>query len=510
MIKNPVIRGFAPDPSALRIGKDYYIANSTFEWFPGVRLHHSTNLEDWEEIAPPLTRKSQLDMTGDPNSGGIWAPDISYKDGLFYLVYTDVKSKNATWYNDHNYTVWASSIEGPWSEPVYLNSSGFDPSFFHDEDGKTWLVNMREGFRGILIQQFDTDVKKLTGPVHTIYRGTRAGLTEGPHVYRINGYYYLLVAEGGTGFGHQITIARSKELTGPYETMDSPLLTSNDDGSQMLQKAGHGDLFQDAEGGWYVSYLCSRPVGGHLKCVLGRETAIEKVVWENGWPRLAHGGYHPSPAADIDEKNYYDTFTGSTLDYGWKTLRIPLDGDVSLTEKKGFVCLRGRETIFSNHHVSLIARKQEFFKASVKTGLDFSPLCPEHAAGILYMYDNMHFYMMLKSVSEEGKTILTVYDYQGIKFVKLHEEFISEGYCTLELRTDSKKAQFYVQEIGCGSRPSGPKLDASLISDDEARGFTGAHFALYCHDRTGLQYPAFFTNFSIESLKNIVQEDFFR
>lgn len=503
MIKNPVIRGFAPDPSALRIGSDFYIANSTFEWFPGVRLYHSKNLEEWTEIKPPLTRKSQLDMTGDPNSGGIWAPDISYKDGLFYLVYTDVKSKIATWYNVHNYTVWASSIEGPWSEPVYLNSSGFDPSFFHDDDGTSWLVNMREGFKGILVQQFDTDSKKLSGPVFNVYAGTSEGYTEGPHIYKKNGWYYLLTAEGGTGFGHQVTIARSKKLTGPYETMPgNPLLTANDDASLSLQKAGHGDLFEDENGNWYVCYLCSRPAAGNLKCVLGRETAIEKIVWIDGWPRLAQGGNHPSPAAEVDEKDYFDSFNAPSLDYGWKSLRIPLADDVSLTEKKGFLCLRGRETIFSNHHVALLARKQEFFKASVKTDLDFNPLCPEHAAGLLYMYDNMHFYMILKSLNEEGKPMLSLYEYHAVKFLKLHEEEIRNGRLTLQFTTDSNKVQFYVQNSASPAAAFGPKLDASLLSDDSARGFTGAHFALYCHDRTGLKHPAFFTNFSIETVKS--------
>jgi xylan 1,4-beta-xylosidase len=500
MFKNPVIRGFAPDPSALRVGDDFYIANSTFEWFPGVRLYHSKDLQNWTELAPPLTRKSQLDMSGDPNSGGVWAPDISYRDGLFYLVYTDVKSKTVCWYNAHNYVVWASSIEGPWSDPVYLNSSGFDPSLFHDDDGRTWLVNMREGFLGILVQEFDTSAKKLTGPVLNVYPGSGAGYTEGPHLYRRGEYYYLLTAEGGTGFGHQITVARSKCLAGPYETMPAnPLLTSKDDATLSLQKAGHGDLFQDAKGDWYVCYLCSRPVAGHLRCVLGRETAIEKIVWtDEGWPRLAQGGHHPLPAQAIEEVPYRDSFSSASPDYGWKSLRIPLAEDISLTDRKGFLRLNGRESIFSCNHVALLGRKQESLAAFVTTGLDFDPHCPEHAAGLVYMYDNAHFYMILKSAAEDGGALLTVYDYQAVKLLKLHEETIPGGSLTLGLRTDSLNARFYAQIGDSPMCEFGPKFDASVLSDEVARGFTGAHFALYCHDRTGGKHPAFFSGFSIE------------
>lgn len=147
MIKNPILKGFCPDPSIIRVGDDYYLANSTFEWWPGVRLWHSRDLEHWEQLPSPLNRTSQLNMLGNPPACGIWAPDISYDGKRFYLVYTDVKTQKGRYYNNHNYLVWARDICGPWSDPVYLNSTGFDPSLFHDTDGRTYLVNMRNGFR---------------------------------------------------------------------------------------------------------------------------------------------------------------------------------------------------------------------------------------------------------------------------------------------------------------------------------------------------------------------------
>jgi xylan 1,4-beta-xylosidase len=519
MIRNPVIRGFAPDPSAVRAGDYYYIANSTFEWFPGVRLHRSRDLETWTEVRPPLRRATQLDMRGDPNSGGVWAPDISAKDGVFYLVYTDVKSKHATWYNTPNYVVWTDDIEGDWSDPVYLNSSGFDPALFHDDDGRTWLVNMKNGFGGILLQEFSVEEKKLVGEIRNVYPGSGAGYTEGPHIYKRNGMYYLLVAEGGTGLMHRVTVARSESLFGPYETMPSgPLVTSCDDATLSLQKAGHGDLFEAANGDWYVCFLCSRPVAGNLKSVLGRETAIEKIVWrDDGWPELARGGHNPGPATADARHDYRDDFDSRELDFGWKSLRFPLGADASLSVRKGFLALAGRESIYSNHRVTLLARKQESLVATTSAALEFESECAEQIAGIAYMYDNMHFYLLAKSKRSDGKATLSLYEYNALKPIKTCEEEIPEGRIELSVRTDSVRAQFSYRMCGvtagvaasaCSSAGSsidgwkaiGPALDVAPLSDEEARGFTGAHFALYCHDLTGRGKQAFFDYFSALSV----------
>jgi len=498
MIHNPVIRGFAPDPSAVRMGDDYYIANSTFEWFPGVRLHHSRDLCTWTEITPPLRRKSQLDMTGDPNSGGIWAPDISVKDGRFYLVYTDVKSKQGIWYNTLNYLVCTDDIRGDWSDPVYLNSSGFDPSLFHDDDGRSWLVNMKNGFGGILIQEFDVKTGQLTGDVCNIYPGSGAGYTEGPHIYKRQGFYYLIVAEGGTGFGHRVTVARAQKISGPYETMPGPLLTSSDDATRSLQKAGHGDLFETASGDWYLCYLCARPVPGHLKCVLGRETAIEKIIWtDDGWPCLVQGGHHPSEASPEAAKPFIDHFDKPFLDVGWKSLRVPIDEDISLTARQGSLRLTGRQSIFSMHHVALLARKQEAFRVRAELSLDYEPLCSEHAAGLVYLYDNAHFYLLVKTRREDGVAVLSLYEYIAMKMLKSCEESVSDGRLMLSVHTDSVKARFAYSTPGTAPKPIGPALEVSPLSDEEARGFTGAHFALYAHDLTGCRHPAFFDSFSV-------------
>src|SRR6476659_7004003 len=219
-ISNPILRGFNPYPSIVRVGDDYYIATSTFEWYPGVQIHHSRDLVNWRLVTRPLRRKSQLDMRGDPDSCGIWAPCLSHDGEQFHLIYTDVKrygrtsvggAAGASLRDFHNFMVTAKTIDGEWSDPVHVNSSGFDPSLFHDDDGKKWFLNMVWNYRtasiggnprspafdGILLQECDAKAGKLVGPVRNIFRGTPLGLVEGPHLHKRNGWYYLTTAEGG-------------------------------------------------------------------------------------------------------------------------------------------------------------------------------------------------------------------------------------------------------------------------------------------------------------------------
>ena len=230
MIRNPILPGFNPDPSICRVGDDYYIATSTFEWFPGVQIHHSRDLVNWRLVRRPLERASQLDMRGEPDSCGVWAPCLSYADGKFWLVYTDVKRFDGDFKDAHNYIVTAPSIEGPWSDPIYVNSSGFDPSLFHDDDGRKWFVNMiwnhrnpagahlkHPAFFGILLQEWDPASGRLIGSAKNIFTGSPLGLVEGPHLFKRGGWYYLTTAEGGTGYDHAVTMARSRVIEGPYE-----------------------------------------------------------------------------------------------------------------------------------------------------------------------------------------------------------------------------------------------------------------------------------------------------
>lgn len=310
-IANPVLPGFEADPSMIRVGDTYYIANSTFEWWPGVRLHESQDMVHWRLLPSPLNRTSQLDMRGNPSGGGVWAPDLSYADGRFWLVYADVKVVNGAFKDCTNYLVTAEDIRGPWSDPIRINGVGFDASLFHDADGRKYLVQQtwdfreyRHSFDGITLTEFDTATMALMPHTErTLWSGTDVRLVEGPHLYAIDGYYYLFAAEGGTVWTHQEVVARSRTLEAhSFEAMPSnPLLTNFDTPRSYLQKQGHGSLVNTPGGQWYYASLCARPWHAEGEsvtdprgwCTLGRETAIQQVGWDDdGWPYVVggHGG----------------------------------------------------------------------------------------------------------------------------------------------------------------------------------------------------------------------------
>ena len=416
-MQNPVLRGFNPDPSIVRVGDDYYIATSTFEWFPGVRIHHSRDLVHWRLLTHALTRKSQLDMVGNPSSGGVWAPCLSHHDGTFYLVFTNVRNCSGGFVDAHNYVVTSNRIQGPWSEPVYLNSSGFDPSLFHDEDGRKWLLNMVWNHRadnksgGIVLQEYDPVGQRLIGTPKLIFAGTDFGGTEAPHLYRRGEYYYLMTAEGGTGYGHVVTMARSATIDGPYEVdPESPVLTSRDDPALPLQKAGHASLVQTQAGEFFLAYLCSRPLPGTRYCNLGRETALQRCEWnDNGWLRIV--GSRNTPVVEVappdlpphpfPEQPARDDFNGPELNAHLNTLREPHDGGwLSLTERPGYLRLRGRESPASRFHQSLVARRLQAFKSEVTTLVEFEPQSFQQVAGLVCWY-NEHNYFYLRMSHDE-------------------------------------------------------------------------------------------------------------
>ncbi|MBS3933594.1 MAG: glycoside hydrolase family 43 protein [Truepera sp.] len=520
LIKNPILRGFNPDPSILRVGDDYFIATSTFEWFPGVQIHHSKDLVHWRLLTRPLSRASQLDMLGNPDSGGIWAPQLSYHNGLFYLIYTDVKTWGVgeAFKDTHNYLVTAPDILGPWSEPIYLNSSGFDPSLFHDTDGRKWFLNMvwdhrhgKNAFAGILLQEFDPATQKLVGPVTNIFTGTPLRVTEGPHLYKKDGYYYLVTAEGGTTYQHAVTIARSRTITGPYEVHpDNPLLTAHGRPELALQKAGHGSLVQTQSGEWYLAHLCGRPLEPLGRCNLGRETALQKLEWNDGdWPRIAGGGNVPRlevpapdlPAHPFQPDNERDDFDEPTLGLHWQTVRIPFDESwLSLTKRPGYLRLYGRESFLSRHRQSLVGRRLQAHYAEAETCLEFEPEHFQHLAGLAAYYNTRNWVYLRVSRDETlGKSLNILVCDNGKYSEALKSDLGIEGAVRVYLKVIFERETFrfaYATEPGVWQE-IGPRFEAGKLSDDYCSGlsFTGTFIALCAQDLSGTRRHADFDYF---------------
>lgn len=514
MIQNPILKGFCPDPSIIRAGQDYYLATSTFEWWPGVRLFHSKDLQHWEQIPSPLRRESQLNLIGDPPSGGVWAPCLSYDGERFFLIYTDVKTKKGRYYNTHNYLIYTEDIYGDWSEPVYLNSIGFDPSLFHDTDGKKYLVNMVNGFKGVLVQELDSDYH-LTGERRKVYGGSGIGFTEGPHIYHIGAWYYLIAAEGGTGYNHCVTMARAKSIWGPFETApENPILTSDQGNMSCLQKCGHADFVETQNGEWYMVHLCSRPLNGEKWCTLGRETAIQKMVWDqDGWLRLKAGGRFAgnvteSPVGmeevclEDEENGFHDDFDEPELNVRYSSPRIDYNTFADCTAKKSCVRIKGQESLNSLHRVSLLGVRQQKLSCMAETEMVFTPGYPEQLAGLVYMYDAMNFYILGKTVTEEGCPVLTLVK-SDTGVVTDETEPVSipqEGSIRLRVKVsgDGMSAAFYYSLNGGDWQQAGGKQTTRILTDEHCRGFTGAYFGIYCHDMTGMSETADFEYFCLK------------
>lgn len=516
-IQNPILRGFNPDPSIIRVDDDFYIATSTFEWFPGVQIYHSRDLAHWELAAHPLTSVSQLDMAGVPSSGGVWAPCLSYSDGTYYLIYTDAKVISSQYRDMHNYLVTAKDVRGEWSEPVYLNSTGFDPSLFHDDDGRKWLVNVvtdhrkgRNFFAGIVVQEYDGREQRLKGPITKIWETVPGEIVEGPHLYRYNGWYYLLVAEGGTGLKHAVRMARSRSLTGPYEKdPQREVLTSKYDPALPLQKAGHADLVETQGGEWYMVHLASRPIPSMGRCTLGRETCVQKVNWtKDGWLRLAQGGVAPAMRVPAPELPVFTAETPPSRDHfdapvpgmQYQSLRVPLAGRFSLTERPGFLRLKGGESLSSFHRQTLLARRWQSFRFTAETCVEFEPENYNQMAGLILLYDTMNFYYLRVSRDEVlGKTLNVLTSVNGKYDEPMGNEVCVEGVRRLYLRAevDYDCLQFRFSADGHDFKAIGPVLDASTLSDEACvkAFFTGAFVGMCCQDLTGRRRPADFDYF---------------
>lgn len=525
-IHNPILTGFNPDPCMLRMGDDYYIAISTFEWFPGIALYHSRDLANWHLLGHALTRRSQLDLRGIQSSEGVWAPDLSYceADKQLYLTYTVMRNWGYDGPRDmHNYLVTSTSIEGPWSDPIHLDSGGIDPSFFFHPDGRVFYLRNRwdyragkDHFAGIGMQEYDRARKVLIGQNRLIFSGSGLGKVEGPHLYYRNGYYYLLTAEGGTFYDHAVTLARSRDLWGPYEVHPSQtVLTSRFAPKNPLQKAGHGSLVQAPYGIWYLAHLCARPLPSRGRCILGREAAIQKVVWkEDDWLYLAQGGTEPALVVQADgyaeqpweKENPRDDFDQMKLRPVYQTLRCKLDERFcNLSERKGFLRLRGKESVTSRFEQTLVARRQTSFCYTATAALECRPADYNQMAGLIAFYDQRHFFY-LAVTNQDGPVVNLYCCNRGAWIEPIQAVLIGDAtriYLRMEMRYDHLRCSYSLDERRW--HPLGPWFDSSILSDEylEPMHFTGAFVGLCAQSLDGSDFVADFDYFTYEELDDI-------
>lgn len=530
-IQNPILTGFNPDPSICRVDEDYYIAVSTFEWFPGVGIYHSKDLKNWRLISRPLNRISQLNMMGNPNSGGVWAPQLSYYDGQFWLIYTDVKVTEGPWKDCHNYLVTSDTIDGDWSDPIYLNSSGFDPSLYHADDGKKYLANMywdhragHHNFYGIVLQEYDAQLKKLVGKKEIIFEGTDLKLVEAPHIYKVNDYYYLLTAEGGTKYDHAATLARSKNIWGPYEVHpDNPLITSFHDPRNPLQKSGHASIVHTHTNEWFLVHLTGRPLPRDNQplldprgfCPLGRETAIQRLEWKNDWPYVV-GGNSPSLEIDgpqipevtwendYDEKDDFDT---KTLNAHFQSLRIPLGEDIiSLTDNPGHLRIYGKESLTSKFTQAFVARRWQHFNFTAETKVQFNPSTFQQSAGLVNYYNTENWTSLQIAWHEEKGRILEISTCDNFAFAQPlqgQEIQIPDDVDYVYLRVNVNTAVYtYSYSFDGDDWTQIPvTFESYKLSDDYIKGggfFTGAFVGMQCQDISGENCFADFDYFSYQ------------
>ncbi len=524
MIENPILRGFNPDPSICRVGADYYIATSTFEWYPGVQIHHSTDLVNWTLVARPLRRASQLDMRGNPDGTGIWAPCLSHADGRFWLVYTDVKRLDGAFKDAHNYIVTCDRIDGEWSDPTYVTSSGFDPSLFHDNDGRKWFLNMRwnhrgrgsginsahDAFDGIEAQEWHPE-RGLTGAVTTIWGGSALGLTEAPHMFKRGGWYYLTTAEGGTGYDHAVTMARSRSILGPYEVHPhTHLMTARFAPEAPLQRVGHGQYVETPEGDAYHTFLCGRPMPDGRFCPMGRETGIAKCAWgPDEWLYLEGGGLVPpltlsAPALRRPDAAVARVFDTHVLSPEFQWLRTP-QPERLFTLTGSALRMTGRESLGSYFEQSLVARRQEHHAYRAGTVMQASPPNWQRAAGLITYYNRHKFHALLLTYERKLGRVLTVvsclgdWPGEGLDFASGTLLTVPDGAIELKVDVSGAQQQFYWSRPSGEAQAVGPVLDASIISDEGGRGehasFTGAFVGMVAYDLTGQGWQADFTRF---------------
>jgi xylan 1,4-beta-xylosidase len=487
--RNPILPGCYPDPSICRVDEDYYLVTSTFEYFPGLPIFHSRDLVHWRQIGHVLDRPSQLDLDDAPSSGGLYAPTIRHHNGTFYVINTLVDGKTGK----GNFVVTATQPQGPWSEPYWLDADGIDPSLLFD-DGKCWYVGTHlneeghyTGHTDIFLQELDLEKMKLVGEQTVLWDGAVKGVVwaEAPHIYKINGWYYLMIAEGGTAHHHAVTVVRSKNITGPYETYrGNPILTHRHLGLDYpIVGTGHADLVETQNGEWWAVLLAMRPYGGYYYN-LGRETFLVPVRWEDEFPIFSPGTGRVEfeyTAPNLPE-HVWDTpparedFNDTTLAYHWNFLRTPREEFYSLTERPGFLRLKVRpQKLSEQSNPSFVGRRQQHINFTAETAFEFTPQQNEHAGLALVQSTDFHFLFI---VTCESEPVIRLIKRSHGKDETLAEHPVSAGHYTLKVTAHEQDYNFYFSTNGQWQTLA-ENIDGRILSTPVAGGFVGAYIAMY-------------------------------
>ena len=493
--RNPVLPGFHADPSVCRAGDDFYLVNSTFQYFPGVPVFHSKDLIHWEQVGNCLTRPSQVDLTGTDGNSGIYAPTIRYNEGRFYMVTTVFPSRR-------HFYVWTDNPAGEWSEPIIIDFAigSCDPTLFWD-DGKCYFL-WKEG--DIKICEIDVATGRQLGEIHHLGTGLGGRYPEGPHIYRKDGYYYLLLAEGGTEHGHHVNILRSRSLFGPYEPNPAnPILSHFNMKMQNspIQGLGHADLVQAPDDSWWMICLGYR-TSGYLQHVMGRETMLAPVQWaEDGWPVVNQDGtlqidmqcqtlpQVPMPQDPVKEEFDYvrrdapaDSYHSLGLPIGWMSLCNPDYTKYTLTERNGFLRLRPSTIDLSETaNPTFVARRQTELNFSATALLDLSHLTEGMQAGITaYAAPQNHYDVVAER--RDGQLFVK-------SVVRLGQTSHSENELPLDddrayLRITSDRDFYYMQASSDGTDfTTLAKMEYRFLSTETIGGFTGVMLGLFAQSK---------------------------
>lgn len=480
--KNPVIPGFYPDPSVCRVGNDYYLVTSSFEYFPGVPVFHSRDLIHWRQIGHCLTRPSQLPLHKARSSGGIYAPTIRYHNGTFYMTTTNTTDGG-------NFYVTTTDPAGEWSEPVFVDQPGIDPSLLFDDDGKVYFQSNGGGeVNGIYQCEIDVKTGKRLTPPRLIWTGTGGRYPEAPHLYRIGDWYYLMIAEGGTEYGHMVTISRSKNPYGPFESYNrNPILTHRNQPTQSsrVQGTGHADLIQAHDGSWWMVFLAFRAVDGNWHH-LGRETFLAPVSWTTDrWPVVDQkviadtpAGVPTLPLHPLEEAPGKTEFDEQILGHEWNYLRNPSPEDYSLADRKGWLRLMGSSLSLSDADApAFLGRRQQHFDFEAITLLDFNPALKGEEAGLTVLMNESHHYEVC--VRHDGKNrVLVVKKKIGSLEATSFSSPLAAGRVKLRISADEKNYYFSWAQGNEPFKDAG-KADTRYLSSEVAGGFTGVYIGLY-------------------------------